>query len=135
MTTEFARALDFLISLNLQNQMAFSTQETFISNKQWCKEFATIRCDIGRRCGKTHYIKSRANFGDLIITNKYNQKKMFMHPIPSAHVISQSELEMTGAIWPRYHRIYIDEPGKLNLDLVYDIFARDARQLFMILGS
>lgn len=135
MESDFARALDFLIGLNLQNQYRFSTQETFISKQQWCKEFATVRCDIGRQSGKTSYIKSRATIGDLVIISKYAQKKMFMHPIPSAHVITHSELEVTGAIWPRYCRIYIDEPGTLNLDLVYDIFARDNRQLFVILGT
>jgi hypothetical protein len=37
MTTEFSRALDFLISLNLQNQMAVLTQETFISKNSGVK--------------------------------------------------------------------------------------------------
>lgn len=132
---EFARAIDFLIALNVNRQCAFGTQESFISKKHWAKEFATVRCDIGRQIGKTSYIKSRASYGDLIIVGKIADKKEMMHPIPSANVITHADLDIVEFDWPRYHRIYIDDPGKLNLDLVYDIFARDTRQLFIILGS
>ena len=132
---EFARAIDFLIALNVNRQCAFGAQESFISKKHWAKEYATVRCNIGRQIGKTSYIKSRASYGDLIIVGKYALKKEMMHPIPSANVITHADLDIVKFDWPRYHRIYIDEPGNLNLDLVYDIFARDTRQLFIILGS
>lgn len=140
MEIEYWRAIDFLINLNLKQQYTFALQEQYVSKQQWAKEFATVRCDIGRRIGKTSYIKSRANYGDLIIVGKYHLKKEMMHPIPSADVITHADLEMPRYRWighsiPRYSRIYIDEPGNLNLDLVYDIFARDTRQLFIILGS
>jgi hypothetical protein len=132
---EYWRAIDFLINLNLKQQYTFAMQEQYVSKQQWAKEFATVRCDVGRQIGKTSYIKARANYGDLIIVGKYHLKKEMMHPIPSADVITHADLEVTGFVWPRYSRIYIDEPGKLNLDMVYDIFARDTRQLFIILGT
>lgn len=140
MELEYSRAIDFLIGVNLKQQLAFEEQAKYISKQQWAKEFATVRCDVGRQIGKTSYIKSRANYGDLIIVSKYNQKRDMLYPIPSADVITHADLDVPGYRWigypiPRYSRIYIDEPGKLNLDMVYDIFARDTRQLFIILGS
>mgnify|MGYP001766650310 CR=1 FL=1 len=49
------------------------------------------------------------------------------------NVVSQSNFP-SGICYSRYNKIYIDDPGRLDVDLVYQILARDTEQTFIILG-
>lgn len=127
--------MDSLVEENLINQMRFAHHAGLLSEKHWAREFATIRCDLGRQVGKTSWIRSKAKTGDLIIASTYVMKQSLIRSMPLADVITQEDLKRTDYSWPRYNRIFIDEPRKLDLNLAYDIFARDTKQLFIILGS
>lgn len=138
---DFCQCVDDLVQLNIANRQKVTHLAEEFPIHAWVREFATVRCDIGRQTGKTSYIKSRATFNDMIIVRHQHLVRYFMDLPPlddsgnlGPNVVSQSNFP-SGICYSRYNKIYIDEPGRLDMDLVYQILARDTKQTFIILGT
>lgn len=107
--------------------------------RDYLMEFGTVQCDIGRRTGKTHYVRSRVARCDDAVVTELPQLYEGLD-----HVFSATKHTK----WVRspgeriYNRIYIDEPARLirerQIPAIIQRFARveaEQPQTFILLGS
>lgn len=111
-----------------------------ISPVQFAVEFCTIKCDVGRRTGKTEYVKQRADQYSLVIVHNKQLTKGY-----PANIIVKSIGELTGQNSVRFGRIkprtiYIEEPEMVfrtmpQHELYYRIMDGNYDQTFVLLGA
>lgn len=138
----FHDLVDVLRRLNEQNRKADKP-----INPDRLAEYAihnaTVQADIGRRCGKTSYIRDRTGADDLIIVSDAKLRAIEWRDAPCA-VITAAELSFgyRNRSRPlhghRYSTVYIDEPARVFEQIeryeLYHQLARDERQTFILLG-
>jgi len=66
-TNDFDSIVDRLISLNKELRKRIKHVRDEITTIAYRKQFCTVKCNIGRRSGKSFYIKERAGKNDIII--------------------------------------------------------------------
>jgi hypothetical protein len=75
-------------------------------------ELCTVRCDIGRRTGKTEYIKQNAGKSDLIVTSSQMLKSSLFANMP-CDVITMGDLNKPEWLLGKsgdFKTIWVDEP-------------------------
>ena len=137
---QFHDAIDNLRALNLEHRKAMLEYAPQMSMAYFAAEFCTVKADIGRRTGKTEYIRDRATQDDLIIAANRTISRNLFSGLP-AQVLTPDDLErkaIGGAI-PYFRTIFIDEPEmvlrRTSLRNIYMMLARDNEQTFVMLGS
>lgn len=140
MDNKFNRLVDSLISYNkdLRDSLPH-THYTALSNVSFTREFCTIRCNVGRRVGKSSYIERRAGINDLVIVPNQNLKKSGLATIITASEVKRIPKTYRGRIRPKYVNIYVDEPRMcadyLSIEEMYDILVCSKLQTFILLGE
>lgn len=133
---QFHSLLDDLIVLNLLNRSRVVGCKEILSPTSWAREFCTISCDIGRRTGKSEYIKTRANKGDLLVVAT-PQVRHCVFPTMLCTIATPElvkNLQQT-----KFNTIFVDEPSLvfrlLERETLYKYLAHDGEQTFIMLGS
>lgn len=142
---KFYTLVDYMISFNKELRVAIA-QET-MGAATYAKECMTVRCNIGRRSGKTQYIIDRAGPDDLVIIHNMVMMDTYRRGNLRTNILTASEVQALpnvyrGCIGPiirRFRNIYVDEvtlcEKYLNLNEMYNILARDKDQTFILLGT
>jgi hypothetical protein len=130
---KFHQAIDTLIEINKSNKTEFNKSLNFdrVSDELYKKEFCTVKVDIGRRSGKTEYIKRNAKANDLIIAPKLITGRFLYEGLNyvSANTLKFESLLVEKAL---YNNIYIDEPSlHKNIDQYYRLGCRDSTFIFL----
>jgi len=70
------------IALNKSNREKYADNYKFMSMPQFAHEFQTVHIDLGRRMGKTEFIKDNVSKDDIIIvpSNKFEARIKFEYP-------------------------------------------------------
>jgi hypothetical protein len=134
----YADLLDRLIALNQSNrQRAFNLWPACLP-AEWAMSFATVRCDVGRRSGKSTLIKSRATDRDLIVVANELVRRTSFADAGGVTVVTPSRVDATGK-GKRFRTIYVDEPSLVFRSIpqrhLYSALARDSEQTFILLGA
>lgn len=66
--SEFCNLVDLILGLQERRVQDIDPGLANMSPEAFLRDFCTVRIDIGRQSGKTHYIKTRCSDLDLIIT-------------------------------------------------------------------
>ena len=136
---EFHKTIKTLIELNRKHRMYYPTDRNILPFSHYAKEYATVRCDIGRITGKTEFIKLNARFHDLILVGKERYKRGYRGT--SAEVMTIDELirNREGRRY-NFNIIYIDEPMMVFVNKsfyeyeMYEILANSYEHTFIFLG-
>jgi hypothetical protein len=134
--SEFHEVIDLLISLNLT--LRDEDTRHALPLVQWLKECCTVHCNIGRRSGKTNYIKSRATINDIVIVHNHQMKKYLLNE--TFRVFEPNELRRKDMAWDMFSGIvFVDEPAlvfkEIGRDLLYEILSVKHPKLFLMLGE
>ncbi len=135
----FHKVIDELIELNLLHRKEFEKELRLFSPIEFFREFGTIHCDIGRRTGKTEYIKKRAKKHDLVIVRTYRMTKELYGDIKDKTNISSAEQAIDYSRGKRFERIFIDEPGMMGKEMIDSFYKYIGHsdykdQIFILLG-
>lgn len=129
-----------LIYFNYKHREFHEELRKNLSPRAWLYEFCTIRLNVGRRVGKTEFIKSNARPGDIVIVPFIISKI----PYGSAHCFALPELERYNHFYPtdlqNFNPSYIwcDEANLSNdgIELIFNHFCRpELDQTLIILGA
>lgn len=163
---EFKHVLDRLLILSRYNRKSMIENGYYkeIPPYQFAKEFKTVKCNVGRRSGKSRYINERATPNDIIICHNEIVKRE-LYSTSNATVITSSLLKnkieilwnrdkmkdqwiidkMGIALFLNKEIIYVDEPSLCARDLkpytvnewLYGTFddKNDMCQTFVLLGD
>ena len=117
----FAETVDSLVAMNfaLQGLMNFAAKEYPIAI--YAADCRTVRCDIGRRSGKSAYIKSRASENDLIVVATFYMRQYFSET--KAKIIVPRMLDMISDD-RRFKTVYVDEPRLVFTQITENDFYR-----------
>lgn len=138
----FFTVVDNMIAYNMQrrNEMAAHLVQSGMSPVHFAMEFCTVKCDVGRRTGKTEYVKQRADQYSLVIVP--NKQMVKGYP---PNIIVKSIGELTGQNSVRFGRtkprtIYIEEPQMVfqtmrQHELYYRLVDDTIDQTFVLLGA
>lgn len=141
MQSKFATLVDYMIAYNKELRDSFPLSAYHeLSDIQFVRELCTIKCDVGRRVGKSTYIARRAGINDLVIvhntTLKYNSLCTVMTASEVAHI---PEGYRGRNNQPKYVNIYVDEPQLcqeyLSIPEMYRILTCSKLQTFILLGA
>jgi hypothetical protein len=109
---EFHKLIDGLISLNKANRIKLKNGLDGCDPVMYAIELCTVRCDIGRRTGKTEYIKQNAGKSDLIVTSSQMLKSSLFANMP-CDVITMGDLNKPEWLLGKsgdFKTIWVDEP-------------------------
>lgn len=133
---QYHKAIDELISLNLANRTKLAEYIPMMSPAEWALEFCTVRCDIGRRTGKSEYIKARAKDGDLIIVQNFKTKLHLFSKVPCD---VETPKTLRGNKLKRFGTVFVDEPSLvfrvMSPNDLFTLLAHDSEQTFVMLGA
>ncbi len=147
----FAHLVDGLIALNEYHRdvLPMGVRET-MSPAHYASEFCTIAVDVGRRIGKTQYIKDHANAESLIVVANQAQRddldrafsKNNVHPtIVTASMLDHNEFR-SRKNYNSFAKIYVDEPKLVYRYIHHDDLylacthkQQPYSQTFILLGS
>ena len=137
----FFKMMDDLIAYHKKRRLDLAAHVVnSMSPVQYAMEFCTVRCDIGRRTGKTEYVKHRADEYSLVIVHREQCTKGYPD-----NVIVKNINELVGhngvffgKIKPR--TIYIEEPQMVfrtipQHELYYRLVDEHYDQTFVLLGA
>ena len=134
---EFARCLDSLIALNIKHRKSLPDLSKELSIIAYAQELCTVRCDIGRRTGKTRYIKERADKNSLVVVANRAVLETCFRDV-NFEVKTAFQLERRSMGFEAKKNIYVDEPKLVFHDIdeltFYKSFARNSDQTFILLG-
>jgi len=136
---DFHNAVDTLVRLNLENRHKLDEGMCLrLGVVQLAMEFHTVRCDIGRRSGKSEYIKRRAKHSDLIVVAHDSVKRIYRDA--KAEVLSAPEISEDAVAEYSLDRVFVDEPFLVSRELLlthlYSVLARNnSNQVFILLGA
>ena len=131
---KFCCADDLLVEANEQFRERFKDDKWFsaLGPVGYAMELATVTANPNRRAGKTEYIKSRAQAGDLIVVH---DPTLICFYSDVAETVTEFQ---SRRCVERYSRIYVDEPRLVfKNERVRDFYAslcKDADQTFIFLG-
>lgn len=119
-TTPMGKIVDSMIAESHTRRLSMSPRliESY-SAVSFAIEFCTIRCDFGRRTGKSSYIKDNADGDSLVIAPNQNQGYVHMDK-PYAVISPKQLMNGRGNYLKKYSKIYIDEPSR-----VFKVMGRD----------
>lgn len=138
----FQLAVEALIKAKESRQkelLKFLDKESF-SPVAWARDFNTIHCSIGRRSGKTSYIKHKATEHDLIVVESAPIAQM----LKQEYDMKDLNIKVISGIKKgnqKYKTIFVDEPklvfgnGEKSLEEFYVATAHGYDQLFIFLGE
>lgn len=154
----FGSVVEGAIALNKLNRLGQNEHRGHMGDVGWGIEMCTVRLDVGRQTGKTHWALSQMKPGVLLVVRNYHVKKdlvrrcQMMDMRPSEYkIMSLCEFE-THRI-PMYLRgmypgqaktqgfttIIIDEPYGVRRELVENVYRATAHpeteQQWVILGG
>lgn len=146
----FEQIVDDAIAFSKQNRMLYkehfgSIQETMHA-AAFAREFCTVHLDMGRRTGKTTYIKQHAGPDDVtIVMTAETRRREFVSvwgEVFAAHEVADDRFWMSRrgkSLGSPSNIVYIDEPElvqrRCSLDRIYQTFATGAfDQTFVLLG-
>lgn len=131
---EFENLVTNLINLNKRHRI----NKILIPYESYLKEYCTVRVDIGRQIGKTHYIISNATKNDCIIVhNVATKRNIKIFTKAKVYTIKNIYNKIPGNI---FKNIWIDEASWMdnnikNLDFLYSLFAnKSVEQTFIFFG-
>jgi hypothetical protein len=142
----FSQIVDTAVGFSVQNRRQyfehFKQIRAGMHPAAFAREFCTVHIDLGRRTGKTTYIKQRAEPGDVIITMTADALRRDFSQIDvdcyAAWMIAAERFQQSyRGKAPRL--IFIDEPELVQhyckLETIYNLFAGDTPdQTFILLG-
>ncbi len=134
----FHQTIDTLIELNKQHRKTVSDDIKYsLSLPDYTKEYGTVKCDIGRRTGKTEYINRNADEHSLVVVVNKEQKQLYRQD--EFEVLTARQVINKGDDLKEYLTIYIDEPTfvfkQASEDDLYDVLCTAPdRQTFVQLG-
>lgn len=82
-----------------------------LGQSNFVREFGTVHINIGRRVGKTTWIKNNARACDLIIVPNVRCKEPYYYKASDVKTVSELELEDDPFNLTNYNWIFIDEPA------------------------
>ena len=137
----FFSVVDSMLAYNHQRRLDMAGHLVHsMSPVQYAMDFCTVKVDIGRRTGKTEYVKQRADEWSLVIVPNNNLTKGYPDNII---VVSITEIVrwhdmFRGARKPR--TVYIEEPQMVfraipQPDLYYRLVDEIYDQTFILLGA
>ncbi len=136
----FFDMVDGMITYNERSRKPISHLSNSMNPVHYAMEFCTVKVDVGRRTGKTEYVKRRADEYSLVIVHNNNLTKGYPD-----HIIVVSITELVGhngvffgRIKPR--TIYIEEPQMVfrtipQHELYYRLVDEIYDQTFILLGA
>lgn len=134
--TDHHLAVNKLRDLNLKNRLAMANHRSGMPREAWAREFCTVRCDIGRRTGKSDYILRCAKPGDLILVATMQLRHTVFNHAPCA-VLTAGQIALDRQC-EHYNDIYVDEPSlvfdRLSPHTMYSCLAHGGEQTFLLLG-
>ena len=102
--------------------------------QNFAREFCTIHINIGRRTGKTEYIKRNATKTDVVVVASRQMREIYSG-------VNVPVVSVDGIVdWSKGRRavstIYIDEPELMHkfVGIIYESLFRNANQTFVLLG-
>lgn len=139
---EFPNLVEQAIELNDGLRKLSYEYRKMLSPEQYAKEFGTIHIHVGRRAGKTQYIRDYITAKDCAVVPSRQMGRVLSDALERlADVFYASQLNGLKSEYAgrRYNIIYIDEP-KLCADYghIADIYAnliRDYDQRVIMLGE
>jgi hypothetical protein len=130
----YAKAIDGLIELNQSRRKLFN-QKDLMFPVEFAQEFCVVRCDIGRRSGKTEYIRSRAKKDDLVIAHSESSLDVSYRDLVCE---TKSARNLRNLKPKRFNMIFIEEPSfvfdRFSMSDIFGLLVRDADQTFVLLG-
>ena len=97
-------------------------------------EFATVSLNLGRRTGKSEYIKTRALDHDVVVLpNKKIKERVYGEKKYLFDFLYYRDLKK--GVEKEYITIYVEFIEKLNPCLVYEALAKSYQQTFVFLGN
>ena len=134
---KFHDALDTLIALNHEARAEHAQVLDMYSPPQWAKEFCVVACDIGRRTGKSEYIRRRAKAGDLVVTMNLAARTAMFRDV-KCEVLTAQQLERETKA-RKFNTIFVDEPAVIldaaGRDKFFGLFVLNGEQTFVMLGA
>ena len=134
----FHVAIDELIELNKLNRKVNSINKNVLNYTHYLAEFCTVRVDVGRRIGKTEYVKDNYYpYTDILIVNNFNQKRYY----PMDFVVYTIDEVVEGFVRKSHlkpENVWIDDAflTEEELKIVYNLFEdKNIEQTFIILGK
>lgn len=132
-----------LMKMNLESRGRITSNiMTLPMFPMFAYEYCTIKVHIGRRTGKTEYIRRYATKHDAVIVAQEQQKKtLFPNGIKAALFSAgelKSEFEAGDRDFSKYFNIFLDEPSyifqTLDINTLYQKFTKSDTQTFIWLG-
>lgn len=143
--------MDTLVRLNrqLRDEFVALNPKMMAEQPEWAQEFCTITCNIGRRSGKSEWIRRTATQDDLIVTMDQDIARMSYGPKHVATVLTARTLHRARTGWPflpaglphqrDFRNIFVDEPHFVfeivDMGEFYRLLATDPDQTFFFLGG
>jgi hypothetical protein len=137
---ELHKLINQLIALNHKNRESIS-EDTIkaLPVDSFCREYCTVKIDIGRQTGKSKYIHANSDKKTLIVVRKHDHRREYLES--QALVLTVNEI-ISGRhlAKPPFETIYFDEPaflfrGQYEIDQIYHLLSRPLiRQTFIHLG-
>lgn len=137
---KFTESIDNLLKLNKSNRLKYKTETCNIDPIYYALEFCTVKCDIGRRVGKTKYIQQNAKKGDLVVVANERIKTLYKRVKFEFDVLTIDYIIKSRSREFQFKNIYIDEPimvfrNRQSLDEFYIIMVQPKiEQTFIFLG-
>lgn len=146
--TKFINAVDTMVRLMEDNQLAFEGNRCYMSNIQWMRDMSTTNLVVPRQIGKTTYVSKRATCADLVVV--HNQSMKDLYSSSRTTVVTPPDLLRLnrGRAARGFHRVYVDEPRLVftrdfSIDQFYSIFDGDGgspygtycANMFIMLGT
>lgn len=134
---DFHATLDTLLRLNREHRDEAKAWATHLPALDWAEDFCTVTCDIGRRTGKTEWIKRTATEEDLIVVPDLYVAQQWYKGQTRATVVSARTLdrEVRGR---KFKTVFVDEPRfvfeVIRRDEFYSLLAVDPDMTFVLLG-
>lgn len=130
---KYHKLLDDMVKLNIANRESIVDLLSLAPPAIIAREHCTIRSNIGRRTGKSEYIRTRAKRGDLIIVSNTRIKKLLFSKMRGTVAVANEVNAL------RYFKtIFIDEPSLVFNSLpqtrMFKMLAHDSNQTFIMLG-
>lgn len=119
--------LNDLMELNLTNRKLYDFEKSF-TPANYAEEFKTVRLDIGRRVGKSTYIKNNAHIGDIIIVPNYNLMKYYRDIFHLWEIPKYTFNEIKHIIKSDFeygiNKIYVDEASWLTFEQLQELYTQ-----------
>jgi len=138
---DFQALMGLLVSLNHNRRRSLDPRiEEALGPSNYLRDFCTIRVNIGRCTGKTHFIQSNATDDDFIIVPNLNIKQFYVESGFLKTRVSTISSPIPGKPPEKVNVFYVDEPSycfktKESLDKFYDLAAQYQAHTIVMVGE